>query len=280
MPTSAQRIDLLFSSGSGYGWSESYWYLQTPLTAPNPPLPNLIAARASILGTDCAINFIRLATGYTRSPLLFDAAYPGFGAVGGTGGGTSGPDFVALVLRLQASPAGIGRLFLRGVPESQYVGDTISFDAGYYSNMVNFQNQLTFNDNWGVRTFTTNQPVVRYNATALLPVSPRGYSFTATTVPVGFGIGTTIVMHQCVSIGYNGRKKVVGFIAGSPNLITVGGVSPQQNEPGTNNPYFTVPPLNFNVQTSSNPERISRRAPGRFFGERRGRRSTILPLRR
>jgi hypothetical protein len=275
-----QRINFLFSSDSGYGWSETYWYLGSPLSTITPEVTNLLNARAAILGTDCSINYVRMSTGYYRSPLLFDANGTGFGVIDGAGGGTTGPDFVALVMRLQGNPAGIGRIFLRGIPESYYEGDTINLLPPAFDAVQNFGNALLTDFTWGVRTTTVNTPSIRYNAATMAPSSPRGYSFSAPLIPPGLAVGSTITMHQCINVGYNGRKIITNMVGSAPTLITVGGASPQAVEPGTNNPYFTFPPINFNPIMGFNPERISRRAPGRFFGERRGRRSTTLPLRR
>jgi hypothetical protein len=275
--TTAQKINFLFSAESGYGWSETYYWLGTALVALNAAVNNLLFARAAILSTDAQIDYVRLASPYSRSPILLDAQASG--SIVGTGGSTSGPDFVSLVMRLQGNAGGIGRLFLRGVPEDQYTGDQLTFAPFYGAALTDFLQELTQTGNWGVQTSTVQAPRIRYNATALTPLSPRGYSFLLQASP-SWTVGQFIRMHQAVNVGYNGLKQAVSISGAGPYTINVGGAAPNAADSGANNPYITVINYTYPIITGATFERISRRSPGRFFGQRRGRRSTTLPLRR
>jgi hypothetical protein len=274
----AQRIDFLFSNSGGYGWSESYWNTVSPLTPPYTAINLILAARAYILATDCQINYVRIQSAYSRSPLLLDAEFPNPGPVFGAATGASGPDFVALVLRVSGALQGVGRIFLRGVPEAEYVADGFNFSPTYLGALNNFTNMLISGGIWGIRTSSIIGARPRLAASALTPVSPRGYSFVAQTNVVS--PGSVIVMHQATTVGYNGRKQVVGITGAGPYTVTVGGAQPQAPDSGMNNPYYTTVAYSYPLITNAVYERISRRSPGRFFGQRRGRRSTTLPLRR
>jgi hypothetical protein len=275
----AQRVDLLFSGESGYGWSESYWWKNViPLSSYPGALQTLIQARVALLANDCELNYVRLNTLYTRSPILIDGAGPNGGALPGGTAAASGPDFVAITLRLTGAVGGIGRLFLRGVPEVNYLGDTLQFNTFYVGAVQDFSDVLTSSGNWGIRTSAVSTPRPRLPASGLIPVAPRGYSFLAQTSVVA--MGDSIVMHNATVIGYNGRKQVVSITGTGPYIVTVGGASPQASDPGTNNPYYTTILYTYPSIASTTVERVTRRSAGRFFGQRRGRRSTTLPLRR
>lgn len=274
-----QRVDLLFQSESGYGWTESYYYIPGGLTLPTADITTLVADRAGLLANDCFINYIRIASGWTRSPYLFDAGYPIQAPVTGSGGGPSGVDFVALVLRLQGVAPGVGRLFMRGVPEAQYEGDAYTPSPFYASAMQDFTNDLKATGKWAIRTSTTNAVVDRFPVTTLTPLSPRGYQFSSIT-NLALVAGNKIRMHQAVEIGYNGLKQVTGVGGVGPFIYAVGGAAPTAADSGANNPYITIPAYQYVGIGSAIPERITRRSPGRFFGQRRGRRSTTLSLRR
>lgn len=277
MPT--QKIDLLFSNVDGYGWTESYYYGPGGLTVPNISLLTLITLRAALLSSDSQINFIRLANIYTRSPFLYDAAYPAAGAVLGNSGETSGPDFVALVLRLQGIPFGVGRLFLRGVPENEYTGDQLLPTVPYQAALNDFTAFLSSGSVWCLNTSSQNTVITTYPVTSLLPLSPRGYQFTSTTALPGVSVGKLIRMHQAIIIGFNGLKKVTKIVGSGPVIYSVGGAKPQAQDDGSNNPFVTVPVYQTPVINIATPEGISRRNAGRFFRQRRGRRSTTLSLR-
>lgn len=274
-----QRLDLLFQSVDGYGWSESYYYAPGNLTAPNLNVLNLINFRLLILANDAQLTYIRLASGYSRSPYLFEGAYPASGSADGNSGATSGPDFVSLSIRLQASPAGVGRIFMRGIPEENYTGDQYLPTVPYAAAVNDFSAYLAGGSLWAVRSSTSNVPIPRYAAASLLPLSPRGYTFTVTDMIAGLGVGSYIRMHQAQIVGYNGLKKVTKALGDGPYIYYVGGAAPQVADPGTNSPYITVPNYQYPLISTALPERISRRNSGRFFGQRRGRRSTTLSLR-
>lgn len=275
----AQRIDFLFQNSDGYGWSERYYYLPGGLTVPNLSVLTLLNLRLGVLSNDSMCTFIRMASGYTRSPFLFEGNYPASGSADGNAGETSGPDFVALVLRLQAQPAGVGRVFLRGVPEAEYLGDQYIPSVPYAAAMNNFTAQLSSGALWGVRTSTQNTPIVPNPVSNLFPLSPRGYAFTSATAIAGLSIGSFIRMHQASIFGYDGLKKITSIAGAGPVIYHVGGAAPQAADTGATNPFVTVPVYQTPVIQTATPERISRRSSGRFFGQRRGRRSTTLPLR-
>jgi hypothetical protein len=87
-------------------------------------------------------------------------------------------------------------------------------------------------------------------------------------------------MHQAIVIGYERVKTVTAVAGAGPVIYSVGGAAPTDVDPGTNNPYITIPAYQYVGIGSAIPERMTRRSPGRFFGQRRGRRSTTLSLRR
>jgi hypothetical protein len=276
-PTSAQRVDLLFSNTEGYGWSESYWNIGTVMTGYNAALQNLVLNRADILADNAQIEYIRLQNSYSRSPILLNAQ-----AAGPTPGtaGDEGPDFVSAVIRTTGMFGGIGRIFLRGIPQAQYDGDDFNFDPGYSTAMTTFLNGLVGAAIWAIRTATVQAMRPRYAISNLSPLAPRGYTFTMTTSPP-FTAGQFIRVHQAVEVGYNGLKQVVAVLgSSSPYSVQVGGVAPGAPDTGTENPYITLINYTYSQITAAIPERITRRSPGRFFGQRRGRRSTTIPLRR
>jgi len=276
---SVQRVDLLFQAASGYGWSESYYYYPGGLTTPNVKVLQLVADRRAILSQDCSINYIRIASGYIRSPYLYDAAYPATGSLVGTGGLDSGVDFVALLLRLQGTIPGVGRLFLRGIPEAEYSGDVYSPSEFYLDAMQQFTSDLMDGSSWAIYTSASTMALERYSVSALTPLSPRGYTFQS-QIDLVLEVGNKIRMHQAIEVGYNGIKKIVNQSGTGPFTYSVGGAAPTAADSGTNHPFITIPAFQHTLIKTATPERISRRNTGRFFGQRRGRRSTVLALRR
>ena len=223
-PISAQSIQLLFGSDLGYGWSETYWNIGSPKNSIDAQMTALINGRASILTNGAAINYVRMQTTFSRSPLLLNPSPSG--TVTGQAG-AEGPDFVCIDLRLTGVFGGIGRFFLRGIPQAEYDGDQINFDPAYNAAFQTYLDALVNPGVFAIKTSTVTAPRPMYPAQALTPLQPRGYSFTTATNP-GLVVGSTIRMHQAQTVGYNGVKQVTSVSGAAPALIFVGGAAPDR----------------------------------------------------
>jgi hypothetical protein len=273
-----QKVTFLLSDSAGYGWSMSFWYLPGGLTGPNTDTQNLLNGINSILSVDCAIDFMRISSNLIRAPFLVDVNPTG----GDTGlfAGNSSADFVAVKLRLTGVAGGVGRIFLRGIPQSMFQGDAFTPTPAWTNNFNDFVASLIDSGVWGIQTNAFSGPLQKYAASTLLPMSPRGYSFVLAAGPSSLPVGSQIRMHNGTVVGYNGLKKVTNSPTFPPGLVTVGGASPQAGDPGTNSPYITIITYTYPAIGFYTLEGVTHRPAGRFFGQRRGRRSTTLPLRR
>jgi hypothetical protein len=273
----AQRVTFLFSDQAGYGWTVSLWYLPGGLTGLNSDVTALIQAFNNIMASDIALEYVRISSGLVRAPYFVNVNPTG--APTGTGTGTSAADFVALKLRLTGVAGGIGRIFVRGISSDQYDGDNFVPTPDFFLAYGAFQATLIQGGKWGIQTNAFSGTATRYPVTNMGGLLPRGYSFQIPTNPIPLVVGSLIRMHNAVIIGYNGLKKVTAITGTGPYVVSVGGASPQAAEPGTNSPYFTLITYTYPAIGFTTEEGVTRRNSGRFFGQRRGRRSTVLPLR-
>lgn len=278
MATTAQKIDFLFFSNSGYGWTESYYYIPGGATGLDFNITQLRDARLGILASDCSLQYLRFATDYIRAPLLRRPNNNNDAPMQGQANGNSGPDFVAVVERLGGNPGGIGRIFVRGVPESQYIEDQTQFDAVYGDLWRSWEFTLRNNGVWGIRTSVKTTKPIKYPITNLLPRLPRGYTFQYTNLPLPT-VGNWLRVQGETVFGYNGLKQVTALDQLN-TTVTVGGAAPQQGGSVGSSPTVYYVTYNYNPIISTVPERVTRRSAGKFFGQRRGRRSTSLSLRR
>jgi hypothetical protein len=270
----AQKVLLFFSDDQGYGWSETYYYIGTA----SPPIAdvlNLAAARSGMMALGVTLDYARTTSTIKRNPYLESIGYSG-----PPNTTSAAPDFAALLVKLQNPTLGYGRHFLRGIPQANVAEDiffnTPLFNAGLQAWITTISGGL-----WGIRS-TLNMAGPKTSIFNLAPNGIRGYTFFIPAAQV-YTVGQTVTVHGCKVIGYNGTKTVVNAIATTlPSvgwIYTVGGAAPAANEVLTTTPYAQLQTAAYGAIGTVVVERITHRPPGRFFGQRRGRRASLVPLR-
>jgi hypothetical protein len=270
----ATKVLLFFSDNNGYGWSETYWYLGSA----SPPIAdtsNLAYYRQAMMTSEVGLTYGRITGVVSRNPYLLNFQYQA-----GPQPAPSAPDFAALLVKLQNPTLGYGRHYIRGIPQNivdeDFYTPTAQFNTAFRAWANYIQGGL-----WGIRsTLGTSGP--KQYILSLTPTGTKGYSFVIAGAQV-FAVGNTITVHGCKVVGYNGTKTVVNLTAVSTPVAgfvyQVGGGAPATAEPSSTVPWAQLQNPGYGVIGSVLPERITHRPPGRFFGARRGRRNSIVPLR-
>lgn len=275
MATLTSKVVLFFRSASGYGWTETLYYIGSPSNVLTTLAP-LASRRKDILAQDCALDHARISTAFARDPY-----YENLNPAGGFNGNApveSTADFEALLINLDSQAGGYGRIFLRGVPDLMVTGDNFTPTTDYLAKLNIWMTMLESPTVWAVQSSLTPGPKVRYPITLLTPNSPRGYTFQSSALTVIQG--QVLRVHNATITGYNGEKTVVmtELIPGATKY-TVGGAKPAVENPLGDNVYVTLVNYNYLGITRVRPERITRRSAGRPFGQRRGRQASTIPLR-
>ena len=276
----AYKVTFFFQDSGGYGWSENYYNNGTVLNVATDA-HSLADRRINILPEDASLNYIRHQTNTYRD-VGFSAYNPNPGQPNGLFPGNGLVDFTSLKTRYEAS-VGTGRIFLRTVPVQEVTEESFTPSPIFLTLLNAYLDALVAptlsGANWCVKTSLRGAgPPTRINVFSPAPYLPRGFTFSA---PTGQITGLPVIrMHGCRVTGYNGLKQVTAVVVGAPlDTITVGGASPPVAEPLTSNPYVTLEAYAYNPIIYAIVEGVTRRSPGNFFGRRRGRRQSTLPLR-
>jgi hypothetical protein len=273
----AFKASLFFQDPFGYGWTETYNYAgasdQDSIVAALGGLKNV---RLGILPSDCSIQYARVGVGTPRFP--FTTVF-NFGA--GQNGQFPNPtlvDFACVIIREQGNLS-VNRVFMRGVPADCVSGDQFTPTALWQQYFAAYATYRIGNPNWVLagKYKSTNQPIA---ITSLQPTPPRGIqcSTTSSSLPLK---NAQVRISGATVPGYNGIKTVTDVTtAGGTSVISMGGASPADAQPAGFNTTLVVL-TGYTAQcTDVFPERLSRRSPGRPFGQRPGRRRTLYSLRR
>ena len=278
------RASFFFQDTSGYGWSENYHYYGS---TPNfvAASINLAEARLGFLPSDVSLNYIRRSTGTLRD-VGFTVVNNNPGLPNGQWPAVSVPDFTALKTRISSAASGTARIFYRTLPVDQITEDGYDPTAAFTKAVNSYADILTSptanGEFWAVRTNLPFPPPANGNprlpATNLQPLSPRGFTFLTSNATLT--TGTNIRVAGARVFGYNGIKTITAVAGMAPLFtISVGGASPVVAEPVTSAVNYTIQTYLYNALSTFAIEGITRRSPGRFFGQRRGRASTRLSLR-
>jgi hypothetical protein len=270
------KVVLMFSDKGGYGWSETHWYNgPTDTTSVFNNVTALVNARLTILPKDVALLRARITGPLSRDPQIID--FTEVGIPNGQYPVNSIPDWVAIQVRIDNPAVGYNRIFMRTVPSDCVTEDSYTPASGFslaFNN--NFRNYLVANNIWQIRSKLAN-PTTYSPIANLTPVIPKGMQFTG---PVGIAaVGDTIRIKGARLPFYNGIKVVTQVLALTPTVYYCGGATPPVADPTPSSPQAGKLIYSFAQIATITDEDITRRAPGRFFGQRRGRRATYIPLR-
>lgn len=271
------RAQLFFQNGSGYGWSENYWNnAASSETAALQLAYALGRTRLGMCTVDVTLPWVRISSpGNRRAVRIYE-----FSQAGGQSGRINqpaNPDFTALLVRLTTNEDNVwSHLFLRGIPQNAAVGDIYVPTAPFNTAFRQWLSLMTnANNGWSVRSVAVSPPPPQ-TITAIVAGSPRGMQLTLQT-PAPYTRGNQVRISGVgrSMIGANGYKQVEVTTSGS--AVYLGGASPSGTFTGT----ATITPLTAQLYqvTDIDIKRPTHRPGGRFFGLRRGRRSTTLPLR-
>jgi hypothetical protein len=270
---SSARTTLFFLDGTGYGWSETFYYAGSPdIPTTTLSVLALATARAGILTSTCTLTHARVESFVARNPVIIPLA-AGAGIPGSETPPTA-PSEVALLVRLAAGLTGYNRPFMRGIPLRVVQADTFVPDAAFTAELnvlFGVLNTSIWNAVGTLGGSPTHLPI-----TTLVPTSPRGFSITFAAAQA-LTLGQTLRIAGARVPGYNGLKRIVEI--NSPVIAQVGGAAPPVPDSGSS-PYALIPGT-FDAQiTDTFVERLTRRAAGRPFGQSRGRKPTLYSLRR
>lgn len=274
----AGRTTIFFSSSEGYGWTENYWFngSQTGDALTNYMI-SIAHKRALFLTSDSQLERIRVQGTHKRDPLIFD--FENDPACIGQLAASVNNSSNAVLTRIESTDVGYNRNLIRGIPDADINQNVFEPDPNWLAGWNIWKTEIRDSGNWAVVANVDNPQPPKIPAT-LDQGSPRGIKVTMNggdTLPFP---GKVRVSGSSV-FGYNGVKNVVlGPVQLGPNLYMLGGARPQG--PINTGDTITITPL---IPLEGPPtdmfyERFTSRNPGRFFGQRRGRRVSVIPLRR
>jgi len=273
----AKRLSIFFQSREGYGWTENYNFsgVQTG-NALVTYMTNVAHIRALFLTSDCKLVRIRLASDFKRDPLIFD--FLSDTACAGQYGFDMNNNDNALIARLERTGVGYNRVLMRGIPDRLVSENVFTPDAAWLGSWNTWVAEIRDTGNWSV-VATVDNAQAPLTPQSLVPNIPKGIvvtMFPPDTLPTG---GKVYVSGASI-FGYNGIKNVVkGPTTQGPNTYLLGGAQPPANLPAGNHPIITPKVAISGTVQQFFYERFTTRAPGRFFGQRRGRARTVLSLR-
>lgn len=276
MAALSNKVTLFFRSNSGYGWTETYYYIGSGGVAESVTAV-LASRRKAILSDDCALDHARISTAFARDPVYFNLNLQG--GFNGEWPGPSNADFVALLINLHSNAGGFGRVFLRGVPDAFINANEFQPDTNYLTKLTQWENFLENPNIWGVQSTLSAGAKPKYAINTLTPILPRGYTFLSQELVANEG--DVIRVHGASVPGFNGEKTIIKKEDITTTFKwTVGGGSPPVANPVTDTVYVTKLIYNYVGIVLARQARVTRRNTGRPFGMRRGRQSPVIPLRR
>lgn len=273
------NLQVFFKTLAGAGWSEHYrWIGSIDPSATIPLMTQLAQNRATLLASDCAVQWIRLQSNFKRDPLIFDFE-ANTSTVGPSSAATINTIDDAVLMRLEAPGVGFNRLFLRGIPDDCIAGQTLTPTPAWQTALTAYINYVVGSTNFAVSASVDN-PITPVSVTSASQGAPKGIVIV---VPNGtpFKIPATKVRISRASVfGYNGVKNIISNVQGtSPETILLGGAKPPANNPTTDNVLATPIAPQFAAVAQFFVERVTNRKAGRPFGLSRGRGQTRLSLR-
>lgn len=259
-----------------YGWSETYYNASVDYQTALDNLNNLMLRRRQFLSQDAFLRYTRVSdVTIFRDAII--TQQPGFGAPGTYPVGPSMPSEVALRVRVQASPQQISRIFCRGIPRDCVTDDqfipTGAFTTAFGNFVTYLINPFT---NFVLQTLNNGFRGITYPFTNGIAATPRGFSIST---PVQLGGADFAYISRTGVPGVNGLKAIVSSsLTGPPYTMVLAGGSPEFANVFTGD--ISTRKYTYEPVVSCVFEELTRRAPGRPFDQRAGRRRSLIPLRR
>lgn len=273
------KFQMFFVSQEQYGWNETYWYAGQ--TADRQALRNLVIffmeKRMACATQDTRARWCRIQSQFSRDPIIVDLD----GIANSVGKITENVNNTAnrVMVRLEATNVGYNRAFWGGVPDSMVSKDQFTPSPAWSNAFTAWSTQVATPNTFNVRASVDN-PIPAVPVNVLSRGDPRGI---VAVMPVGGSLvlGKSYRIKGATSIGYNGIKTVIKDPSTMGALTyLLGGARPQVDNSVTDHPTATlISPLSGNI-TNIFVENLVQRRAGRPFGLARGRKPTVLPLRR
>lgn len=269
----------LFYSYAGYGMTES-WYTNLSGFNLTQQISSYLLARMGL--SVFAFEFVYARVTFANSNRLvsfYAPSTPGFTVHGSFGTAGVAPT-TALLYRYECTDTSGGRIFIHGAPASEFQNQQYVPTAPYAAAVLNFTSQL---QSGGFPIFFQNiQPNLisdRLKITSLAPLSPRGYTITP-------AVATAVTPGDVITVGGLGAsisgaagRKVVTVVPTGGATFNVGGATPNGTYTGGNG-YYQVAIFLYQQILSAYVLRATEHRVGRVFGQSRGRRANLIPLRR
>jgi hypothetical protein len=276
----------IFFRGPRYGWTENYHTTITNPVSMSQQVQKLVTARTKVLAQKVSVDNVRVTTSpSSRNFLLLQPSEFGFRE--GSFKTEIEQEFTRAQCILRAPGVNRNFIYLGGLGID--VVDLDSFSGGNFSDsftaaFYQFANFLVTGPcAIALKNAVPTGPADQHTISNIAISTPRGVVLTTDTAGITTGQVIRITAPSTLWSGLSGNKTVVSVTPGSPGTILVGGVNPNGvYGPVSNGVRIFWVPVNYQYSALNNVVlgKVTERKPGRFFDLVRGRRPTLIPLRR